>query len=64
MTLKLKKYPGRFVLLGRIDDLTGVSESGIKAIQLDAFVNIKTAEKKFQFRPEKCHTISVARKSV
>ena len=47
-----------------IDDLAGVSESGIKAIQLNAFVNIKTAEKKLQFGPEKCHTLSVAHKSV
>ena len=60
------KYKGYIPigLLGTIDDLAGVSESGIKVIQLNAFVNTKTAEKKLQFGPEKCHTLSVAHKSV
>ena len=41
------KYKGYIPigLLGMIDDLAGVSESGINAIQLNAFVNSKTAEK-------------------
>ena len=60
------KYKGYIPigLLGMIDDLAGVSESGSKAIQLNAFVNLKTAEKNLQFGPDKCHTISVAHKSV
>ena len=47
-----------------IDDLAGVSESGLKAKQLNTFVNIKTAEKKLQFGPDKCHTILVDHKAV
>ena len=60
------KYKGYIPigLLGMIDDLAGVSESGINAIQLNAFVNSKTAEKKLQFGQDKCHTITVAHKSV
>ena len=33
-------------VLGMIDDFLGVSESGLKASQLNAFINVKTAEKK------------------
>ena len=33
-----------------IDDLVGVSESGLKATQLNAYINVKTAEK-IQFGP-------------
>ena len=60
------KYKGYIPigLLGMIDDLAGVSESGLKAKQLNTFVNFKTAEKKLQFGPDKCHTISVAHKAV
>jgi hypothetical protein len=47
-----------------IDDLAGVSENGSKAIQLNAFVNLKTAEKNLQFGRDKCHTILVAHKPV
>ena len=32
-----------------IDDLVGVSEMGQKAVQLNDFINVKTAEKKLQF---------------
>ena len=60
------KYKGYIPigLLGMIDDLAGVSESGLKAKQLNTFVNFKTSEKKLHFGPEKCHTILVAHKAV
>ena len=43
-----------------VDDLAGVSESGRKAVQLNSFINAKTAEKKLQFGPEKCHTLTIS----
>ena len=60
------KYKGFIPIrvLGMINDLAGVSESGQKAVQLNAFINVKTAEKKLQFGPEKCHTLTIAHKSV
>ena len=46
------KYKGYLPIgvLGMIDDLVGVSESGLKATQLNAYINVKTAEK-IQFGP-------------
>ena len=45
----LYKYKGhvKIGLLGMIDDLAGVSESGVKAKKLNAFINVKTAEKSY-----------------
>ena len=31
-------------ILGMIDDLTGISESGVKAVELNSFRNVKTVE--------------------
>ena len=45
-----------------IDDVAGVSESGIKAKQLNAFINVKSAEKKLQFGPDKCNILTIAHK--
>ena len=59
------KYKG-FIpigLLGMIDDLVGVSESGVKSTQLNAFINVKTAEKKLQFGASKCHTMTISHKN-
>ena len=36
-------------VLGMIDDLAGVSEGNMKAKELNAFINVKSAEKKLQF---------------
>ena len=46
------KYKGYIPtgILGKIGDKVGVSESGQKAVELNAFINVKTAEKKLQFR--------------
>ena len=35
--------------LGLVDDIIGVSEAGVKAQMLNAFINTKTAEKSLQF---------------
>ena len=60
------KYKGTVPVgvLGMIDDLAGISECGIKAKQMNSFINIKTAEKKLQFGPDKCHTLTISHKSV
>ena len=56
------KYKGHVPvgILGMIDDVVGVSESGIKAKQLNAYINVKSAEKKLQFGHDKCHTLRIA----
>ena len=46
-----------------VDDLAGVSEHKVNAKQLNAFINVKTAEKKLQFGPDKCHTLTISHKS-
>ena len=33
--------------LGMVDDIAGITEAGIKANQLNAFINVKTAEKHY-----------------
>ena len=58
------KYKGYVPIsvLGMVDDVAGVSESGTKAQQLNAYINVKTAEKKLQFGPDKCNTLNIAHK--
>ena len=51
-------------ILGMVDDVAGVSECGKNAKQLNAFINIKTAEKRLQFGADKCHTLTIANKNV
>ena len=59
------KYKGHIPVgvLGMIDDLAGISESGVEAKQLNAFLNVKAAEKKLQFGRDKCHTLKIAHKN-
>ena len=47
--------------LGLVDDIIGVTEAGIAAQKLNAFINIKTAEKKLQFGPTKCKSMLVGK---
>ena len=60
------KYKGNVPVgvLGMIDDLAGVSEGVMKANQLNAFINVKTAEKKLQFGLDKCHTLTISNKNI
>ena len=46
-------------ILGQIDDLIGVTEAGYKALQMNSFLNVKTADKYLQFGPEKCKVMLV-----
>ena len=55
------KYKG-FVpvgILGQIDDLIGVTEAGYKFHQINSYLNVKTADNYFQFRPDKCKSMVV-----
>ena len=40
--------------LGMVDDIIGITESGHRASELNALINVKTAEKTLQFGPLKC----------
>ena len=46
-----------------IDDVVGVSESGVKAKQLNAYLNVKGAEKKLQFGHDKCDKLRIAHRN-
>ena len=48
-------------LLGLVDDMIGVSDAGIKAQQLNALLNVKTAEKRLQFGVNKCKSMLISK---
>ena len=50
-------------LLGLVDDTIGVTEAGFKAQQMNAFFNVKTAEKGLQFGPSKCKSMLIGKKT-
>ena len=47
--------------LGMVDDVVGITEAGHKASELNAFINIRTAEKTLQFGPSKCKFMVVGK---
>ena len=47
--------------LGMVDDIVGITEAGYQASQLNAFINVKTAEKTLQFGPAKCQYMVVGK---
>ena len=47
--------------LGVVDDLITVAESGYKSARLNSFINAKTALKKLQFGPDKCHVLHIGK---
>ena len=49
-------------LLGLVDDTIGVTEAGYKAQMMNAFLNIKTAEKRLKFGEKKCKSMLVGKK--
>ena len=59
--LKPYHYKGKVPvpLLGMVDDILAVSESGYKTSKMNGFLNAKTAVKRLQFGPEKCHVMYV-----
>ena len=46
-------------ILGLVDDIIGISEVGFKAQQMNAIINVKTAEKGLRFGPLKCKTMVI-----
>ena len=49
--------------MGLVDDIIGINEAGSKAQMLNAFFNIKTAEKTLQFGTSKCKYMIVGKHS-
>ena len=49
--------------LGMVDDIVGITEPGIQAQKMNAFLNIKTAEKYLQFGVEKCKSMLIGKQS-
>ena len=48
-------------MLGLLDDIIGVTEAGYKALQLNALINVKTADKGLQFGIKKCKTMLIGK---
>ena len=48
-------------LLRLVDDVTGVTEAGFKAQQLNAIVNVKSAEKGLQYGVKKCKSMLIGK---
>ena len=51
-------------LLGLVDDMIGVSDAGFRAQQLNAVLNVKTAEKRLQYGVNKCKSMLVGKNQV
>ena len=51
-------------LLGMVDDTIGVTEAGYKSAQFNAYLNVKSADKKKQFGIDKCNTMVVSKSVV
>ena len=49
--------------LGLVDDVIGITEAGIDAVKMNAFLNVKSAEKTLQFGPTKCKTMLIGKNS-
>ena len=49
--------------LGLVDDIVGITEAGFKAQELNAYINIKTAEKRLQFGVKKCKSMLIGKTS-
>ena len=57
------KYKGQvpIPLLGMVDDIFIISESGHKSQRLNGFINAKTAVKRLQFGAQKCHVMHIGK---
>ena len=49
--------------LAMIDDLVNISDCGLEAVKLNAYINAKSNTKKFQFGTGKCHRLHFGYKS-
>ena len=50
-------------MLGLVDDIIGVTDSGFKAQQMNVLFNVKTAEKRLQFGEKKCKSMLISNKN-
>ena len=50
-------------LLGLVDDIVGVTETGYKAQQMNVIINVRTAEKCLQFGVTKCKKMIIGKTS-
>ena len=50
-------------MLALVDDMIGVSKAGYKAQQMNAVINVKTAEKRLQFGVTKCKSMFIGKDS-
>ena len=48
-------------ILGLVDDTIGITEAGHEAQMMNAFLNVKTAEKRLQFGVTKCKSMLVGK---
>ena len=57
------KYKGLVAvpLLGMVDDILSITESGYKTSRMNGFLNAKTAIKRLQFGPTKCHVMHIGK---
>ena len=57
------RYKGKVPvpILGMVDNILSISESGYKTCMLNAFLNAKTALKRLQFGQDKCHVLYVGK---
>ena len=58
------KYKGKVPIpvLGMVDDLLAISETGYKTNRMNGFLNAKTSLKKLQFGPEKCAFLNIGKR--
>ena len=47
--------------LGLVDDIVGITNAGADSLQLNSFINIRTAEKGLQFGPSKCNYMLIGK---
>ena len=50
-------------MLGLVDDIIGISEPGFKTQQMNALINVKTAETGLRFGPSKCKSMLIGKES-
>ena len=49
-------------MLALVDDLIGITNAGFKAQQMNAIINVKSAEKRLQFGVSKCKSMLISKK--
>ena len=50
-------------MLGLVDDIIGVTEAGFRAQQMNALINVNSADKGLQFGPTKCKSMLIGKET-